>query len=459
MTIRSPEPPIEVREQKELLPDTLPQEEPRRSGIRALFQAVGPGLVTGAADDDPSGIATATQAGAQFGYGLLWTVLLAYPLMIAVQEACARIGAVTGQGLAGAIRQRYSRPVLLVTVTLVACANTINIGADLEGMSAALNLVVPIPIFAASVGLATLTVALEIFVSYRAYARILKWLSLSLLSYLVVALIIEEPWSEILRDTVIPQIDLNSGTLILVVGLLGTTISPYMFFWEASEEVEESLPRRQHRSGQGRNGPLLVSRAFMRSLRIDNILGMAASQITTWFIVVAGATVLHANGITNISTAADAAKALEPLVQTFPQSGTLAKLLFAIGVLGLGLLAIPVLAGSSAYAVSETMGWHEGLSARPGDAPGFYSIIVVSTVVGVAMHLIGVNPVKALIFAAVFNGVAAVPLLYLVGRIAADEAIMGEWSSRRLSRTLLLSALAVMGLAALALFFSLTPGR
>jgi NRAMP (natural resistance-associated macrophage protein)-like metal ion transporter len=424
----------------------------RRLRRRSPLDFVGPGLITGAADDDPSGIATYAQAGAQFGYSLLWTALFAYPLMTAVQEACARIGAVTGGGLVTAIQERFSRPVLYLTVALVLAANTINVGADLGGMAAALRLVLPVGFLPAAATFAVAIVVLEVVVPYRAYAGILKWLSVSLLAYAAVALLVAEPWSEILKATFVPRLDLSFASLFIVTGVLGTTISPYMFFWEASEEVEEEIAAKRLRVAGGR--PRLDAR-FIRNLRIDNLTGMFVSQLTSWFIIVSTATVLHSRGVSQIATAADAAHALEPLVQSFPNAGLLAKLLFAAGVIGLGLLAVPVLAGSASYALCEAAGWREGLYLPLNRARGFYAVIALATLLGLGMNFLRLDPVQMLVFAAVFNGVAAAPLIFLIGRIAGSAEVMGEYRSRRLSRLLVGAAMVGMAASALAMLMAL----
>ena len=415
------------------------------------LRILGPGLITGAADDDPSGIATYTQTGAQFGYGQLWTALFMFPFMTAVQEACARIGAVTGTGLAAVIRVRYRKSVLYAVVALVLVANTINIGADLGALAASAHLVVPLaaglwaPIFAVSILL------LEVFVSYRAYARVLKWLSISLLAYLATALIVIEPWGVLLRATLLPHIELRAGFFYIITGVLGTTISPYMFFWQASEEIEEE--KQQQRIDPA--GQVSLDRRLIRDLRIDTALGMLASEVATWSIMVVGATVLHRNGVTNVATAAEAAKALQPLVHSFPHAGFLAKLIFATGVIGLGLLAVPVLAGSASYALSEAVNWSEGLDLKLPQARGFYGIIAVATLVGLALNFLGIDPIQALVFTAVFNGVAAVPLLVLIARIGESGRIMGEYRSGTLSRCLVWITCAAMGASALVLFATL----
>ena len=419
-----------------------------------FFKVLGPGLVTGAADDDPSGIATYTQAGAQFGYGQLWTAILILPFLTAVQEACARIGAVTGKGLAAAIKAHYSPRLLYFAVALVLVANTINIGADLGAMGAAAQLLLPQVDFAAlTIFFTAVILLLEIFVSYKSYARILKWLALALLAYPITVFLVEQPWPEILRATFVPNIQLDFGFLFIITAVLGTTISPYLFFWEASGEVEEE--RAQHLI---KDGVPRVSRKFMDRLRLDNFVGMLSSQIVMWCIIVVGATVLNANGVTNVGTAAEAAQALEPLVNTFPNSGFLAQLVFAFGVIGLGFLAVPVLSGSAAYALSETLKWREGLNLKFKRAHGFYGIIAAATLIGLLMNFIGIDPIKALIFAAVFNGVAAVPLIFMIARLAQRRDVMGDHVSGSLSRTLLWLTFGLMAAAAVAMFYTLWKG-
>ena len=423
-----------------------------KGGLLGWLKFLGPGLITGAADDDPSGIATYSQTGAQFGYGQLWAALYQIPMLIGVQEACARIGAVTGKGLAGVIKQYYPRPVLLGVVLLVVIANTINIGADIGAVAASAKLVVDVPFALLAVLTAAVVLGLEVFLSYSTYARGLKWMTLALLAYPATALLSPEPWGKILAATFIPHIELTFAFLFIIVGVFGTTITPYLFFWQASEEVEEEL--ENHIASDARGRPRLPS-DFLRNIRIDTTIGMIASNVAQWFIIMTTATVLFAHGVTNIATAADAAKALEPLVRSFPNSGQVAKDLFAIGVVGLGLLGIPVLAGSSSYAISEAMGWKEGLSRKLKDARGFYGVIIVSTLVGLGLNFIGIDPIKALVFAAVFNGVSAVPLLFVVGRINGSNEILGANRGGPLSRTFVWISFAVMAVGAVALGYTL----
>lgn len=352
--------------------------------------------------------------------------------MTAVQEACARIGLVTGKGIAAVVKERYNKRLLYTVVFIVVVANVINIGADIGAMAAAAKLIVPLPFAVWTLLFTAGILILEIFTSYRTYARILKWLALSLLAYPVTIFIIDMPWKEVLKATFIPHIEFSFAFLFIITGVLGTTISPYMFFWEASQEVEELkekkiLENTAHHS----------HKTFIRRMRVDNTSGMIISEITTWSILVVAAAVLHRSGVQDINTAADAAKALEPLVHSFPHSGFLAKLIFSIGIIGLGMLAVPVLSGSAAYAVSEAVNWESGLNLRLKRAHGFYGVITIATIIGLIINFIGIDPVKALVYAAVLNGVAAVPLIFLIIKISSDKNVMGENTSGPLSKALL----------------------
>jgi len=424
------------------------------SKVKKFLKVFGPGVITGAADDDPSGIATYTQTGAKFGYGQLWTVIVMLPLMTAIQEACARIGAVTGHGLAAVIKANYSKKVLYSAVLLVVVANTINIGADIGALAAAAQLLVPVSFVILTLGFTALILVLEIFTNYRVYSRILKWLALTLLAYPLTVFIVNQPWKTIFIATFWPHVELNFEFFFIITGVLGTTISPYMFFWQASQEVEEE--KEQHLTN--RYGRSKIGEKFIRNLRLDNFTGMVFSEIATWSIIVVAATVLHQNGITNVTSAADAAKALEPLVQTFPHAGFLAKLIFATGIIGLGLLGIPVLSGSASYALSEAMNMKEGLNLKLKKAHGFYGIITIATIIGLMINFIGIDPIKALVFTAVFNGVAAVPLIFLIARIARNRKIMGEYRSGWLSNTVVWVTFMVMLASAVAMFYTLARG-
>lgn len=420
--------------------------------IGRILRIFGPGIVTGAADDDPSGIATYSQAGAQFGFLMPWTMLFTYPLMTAVQEACMRIGAVTGKGLAASVREHYPKAILYPVVLLVVCANTLNIGSDIGAMAASTQLIVPslsIPLLA--VGFAVLMIMLEVLISYRTYIRILKWLAMALFAYFITAFLVQVPWAEVFKATLVPHIRFSSEFLYIIVGIFGTTISPYLFFWQTSNVVEDEI--KDHRLAQ-RGGTPRLTKPYLKRLRIDTFIGMLFSNVTAWFIIIVGAVVLNHAGITNINSAADAAKALEPLVHTFPNAGFLAKLIFAIGVVGIGLQSIPVLAGSSAYAVSETFNWREGLFRKFKQSRNFYLVIIVGTLIGLVFNFIGFDPIKALVFTAVFNGIAAVPLIYLIARLSSRPDIMGENKSGVVSKLGLWIAFAVMAVFGAALIIS-----
>jgi NRAMP (natural resistance-associated macrophage protein)-like metal ion transporter len=419
----------------------------KRNKLQKILSVIGPGITTGAADDDPSGIATYSQTGAQFGYGQLWTALYMLPFMMAVQEACARIGMVTGKGIAAIVKQNYNRRLLYAVVTLVVIANVINIGADIGAMAAAANLILPLPFVVWTLLFTASILILEIFTTYKVYARILKWLALSLLAYPVTVFIVQMPWLTVLKATFIPHIEFNFAFFFIITGVLGTTISPYMFFWETSQEVEEVKQKRWFR-----NGVPKIRQSNIRMMRIDNNLGMIISEITTWSILVVAGTVLHNSGVTDIKTSADAAKALEPLVKSFPYAGYLSKLIFSIGIIGLGFLAVPILSGSAAYAVSEAVNWKSGLNLKLKRAHGFYGIITIATLIGLIINFIGINPVKALIYTSVLNGVAAVPLVFLIVKISSSKKIMGEYKSGALSKILLWITFFGMAVAAVTTF-------
>jgi NRAMP (natural resistance-associated macrophage protein)-like metal ion transporter len=421
------------------------------------MRILGPGLITGAADDDPSGIGTYAQTGAAYGFGQIWLVLYMLPLMIAVQEMCGRIGLVTGQGIAGIVRKRFGRGVLTGAVGLLVIANTINIGADLGAMAAAMRLLIPAPYWTLLIIFALGIIALEIFVPYRLYARVLKLLALSLLAYVLTGIITQPNWGKLLIATVVPAITPSPEFLLLVVGILGTTISPYLFFWQASEEVEEAELHhwKSHANDAPRRHVALIGR--LRLLRWDTTLGMLASEVTTWFIIVTTANTLHVANppITNIQSADQAAQALLPLVHTFPNAGEIASAIFALGIVGTGLLAIPVLAGSAAYGVAEALGWHEGLAKRVNQARGFYGVIALATLVGMLVNVTGINPFAALVYTAILNGIIAAPLLILILIVANDKRVMGEFTNKRLSNTVGIITTLFMGIAAIVSIVSL----
>jgi NRAMP (natural resistance-associated macrophage protein)-like metal ion transporter len=416
--------------------------------IRKFLSLLGPGLTTGAADDDPSGIATYSQTGAQFGYGQLWTALYMLPLMMGVQEACGRIGMVTGKGIAAILKQHYNARVLYFVVGLVLVANVINIGADIGAMAEAAALIIPLPFVVWTLLFTAVILVLEIFTSYKLYARILKWLALSLLVYPLTVFIVQMPWASVIKATLVPHFEFSFAFFFIITAILGTTISPYMFFWETSQEVEEIKEKKWIR-----NGLPSIRKSNIRSMRIDNNAGMLISEITTWSIMVVAGTVLHNSGVTDIRTAADAARAIEPLVHSFPHSGYISKLIFSTGIIGLGFLAVPILSGSAAYAVSEAVNWESGLNLKLKKAHGFYGIITIATLIGLIINFVGIDPVKALVYAAVLNGVAAVPLIFLIIRISGSSSIMGEYKSGLLSKVVLWLAFLGMAAAAIAMFY------
>jgi NRAMP (natural resistance-associated macrophage protein)-like metal ion transporter len=425
----------------------------RQHGFSRFLRILGPGIVTGAADDDPSGLATYSQAGAQFGYALPWTMLFTYPMMTAVQEACMRIGAVTGKGLAAVIREHYPRYVLYPVIALVVVANTLNIGSDIGAMAASMQLLTPrIPYALLAVFFSMIMLVLEVLVPYKTYVRILKWLAVALFAYPITAFLVNVPWDEVLRATITPKIIWSPAYLYIVVAILGTTISPYLFFWQTSEVVEDEIAA--HRLAQ-KGGIPHLTRPYLRRLRIDTALGMLFSNVTAWFVIVVGAVVLGSAGITNINSAADAAKALEPLVHGFNNAGYIAKVIFAVGVIGIGLMSVPVLAGSSSYALSETFHWREGLYRKFKQAREFYFVIIAGTLAGLVFNFIGLDPIKALIFTAVFNGLAAVPLIFLILRVSSRFDVMGPYSSKWLSKSILWLTFAVMAVAAGSLLVSI----
>jgi NRAMP (natural resistance-associated macrophage protein)-like metal ion transporter len=390
----------------------------RRAAPKGWLGLLGPGLITGASDDDPSGIATYSQTGAQFGYGMCWVMLFCFPLMVAIQEISARMGRVTGQGIAGNIRGHYSRWLLYAIVALLLVANTINIGADLGAMAAALKLLTGGPSGIYVVGFAVFCTWLEVFSRYQRYVSILKWGALVLLSYVVVAFAVHVPWGQVLYSTFVPSFSLAKDYVVTVVAVLGTTITPYCFFWQASEEAEEVRidPTAHALVDAPEQAPAEMSR-----MRFDTWIGMGYSNLVSLFIIVATAATLNAHGITDIQTSAQAAEALRPIAGVFTFA------LFSAGIIGIGLLAVPVLAGSGAYALGEALGWPTGLDRKPLDARAFYATIAISTLVGIGINFVGLDPIKALFWSAVINGVVAVPLMVIIMLMAMRADVMGRF--------------------------------
>lgn len=414
--------------------------------IKRLFKLLGPGFITGASDDDPSGIATYSQTGALFGFGQLWTAPFSFPLMTAIQEMCGRIGLVTGKGLAGVIRTHYSKKVLYFSVTLLVIANTLNIGADLGAMAAAAQLLFGFPFIFWLLIMVVSTLALEVFVSYKTYSKYLKYLTFALFSYLATAFAVKVDWREVFFSTILPHIEFGRGYLLNIVAILGTTISPYLFFWQASEEVEEEIAHHKLRA-MGAGQPKVTPKDISR-LRLDTIIGMFFSNLIMWFIIIATGATLFPHGISAIQSASDAAMALRPL------AGDFAFFLFALGIIGTGLLAVPILSGSASYAISETFGWREGLYLKLKKAHGFYGVITVATLIGALINFIGISPIAALYYTAVINGIIAPPLLIIILLISNNKKIMGERVNSKLLNILGVVTVAVMSVAVLALLWT-----
>jgi NRAMP (natural resistance-associated macrophage protein)-like metal ion transporter len=413
---------------------------------RDYWYLLGPGLTTGASDDDPSGIATYSQTGAQYGFGLLWLAAFTFPLMAVIQEMCARVGLVTGRGLAGNIRAHFGRRVLYVSTLLLFAANTFNIGADIGAMASAVQLIRPGANFALLVvGFTLLILLLQIFTPYVRYAKYLKWLAMVLLAYILSAILAHPNWHTVVKHAAVPHIDFSKQQLLLICAILGTTITPYLFFWQTSQEVEEQIAvgKTTIKERMGCNP------ADIRKMRIDVWSGMFLSNIVMFFIIAACASVLFAHGVTNISTAAQAAQALRPF------AGASTYYLFAIGILGVGMLAIPVMAGSSAYAISESMGKRQGLNNKLKQGYAFYGVIIISMLVGLGLNFVGLNPIKALIYSAVLNGIVAPIILVLILLIARNRRVMGEWINSKVSASFGWALTILMAASGIAAIYSL----
>ncbi len=411
--------------------------------IRRWLDQLGPGLITGAADDDPSGIATYSQAGAQFGFQLGWTIVLTYPLMVGIQMVSARIGRVTGHGLAANIRRRFPRPVLYAIVAMLVVANTINVAADIAAMGEALQLVVGGPEHGHALVFGLLCLGLQVFLPYQRYVRFLKWLTLALLAYVGVVFAIAVPWMEVLRGMFWPKLAFPAQMLTVIVAVFGTTISPYLFFWQAAQEVEDlNADPAAGALAQAPQG----AREHLRRIKIDTYVGMGFSNLIALFIVISTAATLHAAGITSIETSAQAAEALRPL------AGDFAFLLFSLGIIGTGMLAVPVLAGSAAYAMAETFDWKRGLDLKLGEAREFYAIIALATLGGVALDFTPIDPIKALFWSAVVNGVIAVPIMVVMMLLADDPEVMGPFVVTRRLKALGWLATWTMAAAVVAMF-------
>lgn len=412
------------------------------------WHMLGPGLTTGASDDDPSGIATYSQAGAQYGYGLLWLSAWTFPLMAIVQEMCARIGLVTGRGLAGNIRVYFSKRVLIVCTMLLFMANAFNIGADIGAMATAAQLIHPqLNFYALVVGFTGLCLFLQIFMPYARYARYLKWLALILLSYIFSTLMADINWHTVLSNAFTPKINFDKEQLFLICAILGTTISPYLFFWQTSQEVEEQILQGKTTLAERQ---VLTAPEDIRSMRIDVWSGMFLSNLVMFFIIAACGSILFPQGITNITSAAEAAEALRPF------AGDATYFLFAVGIIGTGLLAIPVLAGSSSYAISETFRWNEGLYRSLGKKSyAFYGIIIISMLVGMGLNFVGIDPIKALIYSAIANAFVAPIILLLIVLMSSNKKIMGRWVNKRHTTVIGWMVTLAMTLAGLAAIYAI----
>ena len=412
------------------------------NGLKRLGKALGPGLITGASDDDPSGIGTYAQAGAQYGFATLWTAIAMLPMQTAVQYMCAKIGLVTGKGLAGVLREHYRRALYPAVIALVV-ANTLNAGADIGAIAAAINLLVPISAVWFIVPVSLAIIGLQVLGSYRLIEKVFKWLALALLAYVGAALFARPDGVKILAGTLVPTIRLDPAYIGILVALLGTTISPYLFFWQASQEVEEqiNIGRRHLRQRQG------ASRFELKYALWDTMAGMVFSEIVAYFIILTTGATLFVAGKHDVASATDAAQALRPL------AGDASALLLAVGLIGAGVLAVPVLTGSAAYGVTEAFGWRSGLDSKPTRAPQFYLVIVAATLVGMAINFLGINPITALVISAVLNGVVAAPLIVLIMLVSNDRKVLGERTNGRLLNivgwvTAIVMGMAVMGLIA-----------
>lgn len=431
---------------KEKKEENLPALTNVREQAGEYLKKLGPGIVSGAADDDPSGITTYSQTGAQFGTSLIWLSAWVFPLVSTIQEMCARIALVTGRGLASNIKQAYPKYVLYFCTILLFFANTLNIGADLGAMAKAIQLLVPWSSFAfLVVFMGLIVLILEILIPYRQYSKYLKWLVVALFAYIITGLIIDMNWTTLLKDTIIPNINFNKEHILMITAILGTTISPYLFFWETSQEIEEEIAEGKTTVHQRRG----TNKNEIKRMRFDVWAGMFLSNLVMFFIIAVCANTLFKNGITDIKTASDAAIALKPL------AGNFAFLLFGLGIVGTGLLAIPTLAGSASYALSESFGWKEGLYRKFDKARAFYGVIAISIVIGILLNFIGIDPIKALIYSAIANGVISPIILITIVQISSKEKIMGRFKNSPLAKTIGWLTVVVMSMAAIGTIISI----
>ncbi len=422
-----------------------------RARAAAAWKVLGPGFVTGSSDDDPSGIQTYSQTGAQFGYSQLWVAAWTYPFMVAIQEICGRIGMVTGRGLASVLREHYSRRVLFVAVSLLMVANIVNVGADLGAMAATGQMLVHVPFLAWLAAIVGISLLLQIFVPYPAYARFLKYASLSLLAYVVAAFVIHHPWwPAVAVSAFVPHVEWSRDYVLNIVAVLGTTITPYCFFWQADQEAEEDFARGRMQF-YGKGVPVVRDRDI-RNMRVDTTIGMGFSNFVQFFIILTCASTLHQAGVFSVDTPDQAAAALRPL------AGDFAFLLFAIGIIGVGFLAVPTLTGSASYALSEALGWKAGLGYTFRQARAFYVVIALATLVGVGLNFIGIPPFRMLYYAAAVNGVLAPPLMALIALVGNNRSIMGEHVNGRFANVMGWAMVVIMGVCAVALLGSLITG-
>ncbi|MFA5132096.1 MAG: divalent metal cation transporter [Candidatus Paceibacterota bacterium] len=415
--------------------------------IARFKKAIGPGVITGIADDDPSGIATYAQTGAMFGFSQLWLALFSYPFMVAIQEMCGRIGMVTGKGLAGVIKKYYSRKILFGAVAVLAITNIINIGADLGAMASATQLILPVTFVQALFVLTAITIFTEVFIPYPTYVGILKYLALTVFAYVIAAFAVHQDWPKIFHLTIIPHITWTKEYILNVTAMLGTTISPYLFFWQADEEVEEELISNKLRT-MGKGTPKIQSED-LQQMRTDTATGMLISNVVTFFIIITTASTLGAHGLTTVTSAAQVAESLRPF------AGDFASLLFTLGIVGTGLLAVPVLAGSAAYAISEMFGWKEGLGKKFSQAKAFYAVIIISTLVGLLVNISSISPMVMLYYAAILNGLLAPPLMILILLIGNNKKILGDKVNGRLGNILGIIITTVMSLLTLYFLYGL----
>jgi NRAMP (natural resistance-associated macrophage protein)-like metal ion transporter len=420
-----------------------------------LIKSLGPGIITGAADEDPSTIGTYSQAGAQFGFGLLWMALFQYPMIVVVQEMCARIGLVTGSGLAAIIKKKYSRKIVLAISSLILIANTINIGADIGAMAASVKLFVPqLPAITASISFTAFIVISQMLVPYSKYVKLLKYLTISLFAYVITAMMVGGNWEHIVLSSIIPHFEFTPAFAMMFVAIFGATLTPYAFFWQASEEAEEDVVKHKIRDISSKYNSPDISKRDITLMRSDVAIGMSLSQLVMWSIIATTGTALHNNGITDIHTAEQAASSLQPLVRTFPAAGEISKTIFSLGIIGTGLLAIPVLAGASGYALSDTFGWKQGLSKTFKQANSFHVIIAASTVIGLLINFAHIDPIRMLVYSAMINGIVASPILIAIMKIANDKMILKDKVNGKLSNGIGWIAAIIMGISVVIMLLS-----